>query len=495
MTSDSEASLVEIRRAKGEKWREFGFDPYSNCNYNSTELNTVQYLVELSKYFEDSNKVFTTVGRIMSMRGQGGVRFLDLVNQNSKIQLFVSKKDVVEPRFWEIFQYIDIGDHVQVTGTLTRTKAGELSIKLQSVKPLTKCLVAPSKAGASTVEDQELRYRQRYRDLVENSSTRHVFESRSQIIRAIREYMEDQLGSMEVETPVLTGMRSGANARPFETHHNTLDKNFYLRVAPELYLKRLIVGGFNRVYEIGKLFRNEGMSTRHNPEFTAIEYYQAYADYNMLILQTKDMLRFVANYPETGYREADHPFTLEEFAEVKMSDAIRTALIKRNPELCGDYMCRLNAGEISGSHLFKMYEEFAEPFLTEDYRSADGKSLPVFIKDYPIEVSPLAKKMLNSYLPGIELTERFELFIEGKEIANAFTELNDPDDQARRFKAQLENRANGDQEAMDYDEDYINALMLGMPPTAGFGMGIDRLVMLFTNSASIRDVILFPLMR
>ena len=527
--------LIQTRRDKGEKWRNYGFDPYGSFIL-SDDVTPVDTLVCVNL---DSlpTKDYTTVGRIMSIRGQGGVRFLDLVDNAHKIQLFVSRKDVSDPKHWEILQLIDIGDIVSVHGTLMRTTAGELSLKVQTVKPLTKCLVAPTKSGAATVEDQETRYRQRYRDLIENSSSRKVFECRSQVIRAVREFMHDKLNSMEVETPVLTSMRSGANAKSFETHHNALDKNLYLRVAPELYLKRLIVGGFHNVFEIGRLFRNEGISTRHNPEFTAIEYYQAYASYQTLVGQTKDMLQFIANYPGINFlhHPDDFPFTLDEFREVTMIECVIEALrefygftivaerdllsgkdswetivsdLKEylldshsidNGEGLHTALCRAVKGvTTAGGFLYTLFEMFAEPRLTELYRNSDKtKSVPVFVTDYPVEVSPLAKKHSKERqtLPGIELVERFELFIEGMEIANAFSELNDPDDQAERFRQQIKNRGAGDEEAMDFDEDYIRALQFGMPNAAGFGMGLDRLVMLLTNQKCIRDVILFPLMR
>jgi lysyl-tRNA synthetase class 2 len=337
---------------------------------------------------------------------------------------------------------------------------------------------------------------------------------------------------MEVETPVLTNLRSGANAKPFQTHHNALSKDMFLRVAPELYLKRLIVGGFGKVFEIGKLFRNEGLSTKHNPEFTALELYQANADFGTMMELTEMLFRDISHtIPILRKMKESWSFTFDKFVRIKMVDVVKSVLVEKHaftmfndwtvfggnvqtPELFAalkehmllagkqEFVNALyrasKAATVPGEFLYALYEIFVEPCLAEAFRSEDGtKSLPVFITEYPVEVSPLAKKFPRDkqLLNGIEMTERFELFIEGKEIANAFSELNDPDDQATRFQNQLNNRQNGDEEAMDYDEDYINALRMGMPMAGGLGVGIDRLVMLLTNSKSIKDVILFPAMK
>ncbi|HEY8089428.1 MAG TPA: amino acid--tRNA ligase-related protein, partial [Polyangiaceae bacterium] len=385
--------------------------------------------------------------------------------------------------------------------------------------------------------DVELRYRQRYVDLVANPPVADVFRARSHIVSATRPIL-DEHGFLEVETPTMHTLIGGAAAKPFLTHHNALDMNLFMRIAPELYLKRLVVGGLERVYEIGRCYRNEGISTRHNPEFTMLEFYQAYATYEDLMDFTEVLLRGVDHRLGAAMPAAhaawkkERPFTLDQpFVRIPMDRAVaeaaeRTAIppwlaavesgggaalvellradfvenikewAKSSPRAkaldWGNFRKGLAKCDSDGERLFACYEYLAEPFLTADYRSDDGKhSVPVFVKDYPFEVSPLARR--NDAHP--ELTDRFELFVHGREVCNAFSELNDPDDQADRFRAQVARKAKGDEEAMDFDEDYIRALEHGMPPAAGFGMGIDRLAMALTNAASIRDVILFPLLR
>ncbi len=431
---------------------------------------------------------------------------------------------------------VDVGDFVEARGPLTASKRGELSVVPDAIRLVTKAYrPLPEKWHGLT--DVELRYRQRYVDLIANPPVADVFRARSHIIRATREIL-DSHGFLEVETPTLHPLVGGAAARPFVTHHNALDMRLYLRIAPELYLKRLVVGGLERVYEIGRSYRNEGVSTRHNPEFTILEFYRAYATYEDLMDFTEVLLRGIdakvalampAAYP--GWREA-RPFTLDEpFVRVPMRRAVAAAAERTAiPEwvaavadrggdglvavLRSDFVDRIKDWAKSsprakaldwsnlrkglgkctsdGERLFACYEYVAEPFLVDDYRTANGKhSVPVFVKDYPFEVSPLARRNDGD----ATLTDRFELFIHGREVCNAFSELNDPDDQAARFRAQLEKRERGEEETMDYDEDYVRALEYGMPPAAGFGMGIDRLVMALTSSASIRDVIFFPLLR
>lgn len=511
----SEDQLVKNRRNSINTWRENGFEAY--CNKRD-----VTYKME-DVIFQSDSLIGSEVslnGRIMSIRKMGNAIFLDLVDDGNKIQLFVSKKEVEN---WKIFDAIDIGDIVRIFGTVMTTKVGELSIKVKRILPLTKCLIAPAKNGGDSISDTESRYRRRYQDLIENKESRDVFVKRSLIIKKIRQFMEMN-EFMEVETPILTTLRSGANAKPFVTHHNALDKDMYLRVAPELYLKRLIVGGFNKVFEIGKLFRNEGLSTRHNPEFTAIEYYQAYADSSDLIKNTIEMFNDILSDSEINWDENNSRFS-SDFIVVRMIDAVKLALshslnydisnwdvlggqaslqtvlynlILISPENKSSQL-RAVSNHTNGSFLFLLFEVFAEPLLTTLYRNLkdNNKSDPVFITGYPVEVSPLARNYNpeDQYLKDITLTDRFELFIDGKEIANGFSELNDPDQQADRFMKQLENRKNGDEESMDYDEDYIFSLCMGLPPTAGFGLGIDRLVMLITNQKSIKDVILFPAMK
>jgi len=431
---------------------------------------------------------------------------------------------------------IDVGDIIEARGALTASKRGELSIMLIDLRPLTKAYrPLPEKWHGLT--DVETRYRQRYVDLIANPPVADVFRARSHIVRALRTILDDS-GFLEVETPTMHTLIGGAAARPFVTHHNTLDMQLFMRIAPELFLKRLVVGGLERVYEIGRCYRNEGISTRHNPEFTMLEFYQAYATYLDLMTSTEELVRGVderlaAAMPRAHAKWlAARPFTLAEpFARVPMEHAVATGALKT---AIGDWKSAVERGgghamvellrddfgaaikewskssprakaidwgnfrkglakcDNDGERLFAMYEYLAEPFLIEDYRSKDGAhSLPVYVKDYPFEVSPLARR--NDAHP--DLTDRFELFVHGRELCNAFSELNDPDDQASRFRAQVAKKERGAEETMDYDEDYIRALEHGMPPAAGFGMGIDRLTMALTNAPSIRDVILFPLLR
>jgi len=431
---------------------------------------------------------------------------------------------------------IDLGDIVESEGTLSASKRGELSIEPSRVRILTKALRPPPEKWHG-LQDVETRYRQRYVDLVANPQVAEVFRARSHIVRATRKVLDDQ-GFLEVETPTLASLVGGAVARPFETHHNALDMHLFMRIAPELYLKRLLVGGLDRVYEIGRCYRNEGISTRHNPEFTMLEYYWAYVTYEHLMDFTETMVRAVdaelgKALPVAHARwSAERPFAIDEpFMRLPMAQAVADgarstkipawlAAVDMNgaPALLtllgadfgehikewakssprakavdwGNFRRGWMKCENDGERLFAAYEYLCEPFLIDDYKAKDGKrSIPVFVKDYPFETSPLARR--NDARP--DLVDRFELFVHGRELCNAFSELNDPDDQAERFREQVRKKAAGAEETMDYDEDYVRALEHGMPPAAGFGMGIDRLTMMLTNAPSIRDVILFPLLR
>ena len=473
-------------------------------------------------------------GRVTVLRSAGGLSFLRLRDRTGEIQLLVSQDGLGEG--YGRLSLIDVGDFVEAEGALVASKRGELSIDTRRLRLVTKAYrPLPEKWHGLT--DVELRYRQRYVDLVANPPVADVFRARSHIVRALREIL-DAHGFLEVETPTMHTLIGGAAARPFVTHHNALDMRLFMRIAPELYLKRLVVGGLERVYEIGRCYRNEGISTRHNPEFTMLELYEAYATYEDLMDFTEVLLRGVDERLARAmpaahalWKEA-RPFALDApFVRIPMERAVaeaaeRTAIpdwvaavgerggsgvvdrlredfgehikewSKSSPRAkgldWGNFRRGLAKCDSDGERLFACYEYLAEPFLAQDYRTDDGKhSVPVFVKDYPFEVSPLARR--NDESP--ELTDRFELFVHGRELCNAFSELNDPDDQAARFQAQVERRARGDEEAMDFDGDYVRALEHGMPPTAGFGMGIDRLVMALTNAASIRDVILFPLLR
>ena len=461
-------------------------------------------------------------GRVVASRTIGKLTFLRLRDRAGEVQLFC-RVDVLGADYARLNE-IEVADFVEASGVPTVTKTGELSVAPSTLRLLTKAL-RPLPEKWHGLVDVEQRYRHRYVDLVANPDVKAVFVARAAILREPRRYL-DGMGFMEVETPTLHTLVGGATAKPFETHHNALDMKLFMRIAPELYLKRLVVGGFERVYEIGRAYRNEGISTRHNPEFTMVELYRAYATYETLMDMTEDMLRSLdaglgAAIPDAHARwVAERPFTLAEpFVRVTMKNAVHASLeraklppevvesIGRDPAAIkgwasqsprakaidwSNFAKAASKADNDGERLFTAYEYLTEPFLGEDYRASTvDKSLPVFIVDYPFEVSPLARK--KDADPS--LVDRFELFVQGRELANAFSELNDPVDQASRFRAQVDKKARGAEETMDYDEDYIRALEHGMPPTAGFGMGIDRLTMMLTCQPSIRDVILFPLLR
>jgi lysyl-tRNA synthetase class 2 len=547
----AEEAIIQARRAKGARLRQRGESPFPNDVLPRLGAATLdiagarelarqargpdgKYDVELVRSGAGHALVHVR-GRVVALRSTGGLSFVRLRDRTGKIQLLVSQAALGSD--YERLTEVDVGDFVEAEGGLTASKRGELSVEPRRLRLVTKAYrPLPEKWHGLT--DVELRYRQRYVDLVANPPVTDVFRARSHIVSATRAVLEED-GFLEVETPTMHTLIGGAAARPFTTHHNTLDMRLFMRIAPELYLKRLLVGGLDRVYEIGRCYRNEGMSTKHNPEFTMLEFYRAYATYEDLMNFTEELLRKIdarlaAAMPEAHAQWSEaRPFTLAEpFVRVPMEQAVaaaaeRTAIpswvaavageggpglvallagapfvehikdwAKASPRAkrvdWGNFRKGFGKCETRGEQLFACYEYLVEPFLVEDYRSADGKrSVPVFVKDYPFEISPLARR--NDRRP--ELVDRFELFVHGRELCNAFSELNDPDDQADRFRAQVDKRARGDEETMDYDADYIRALEHGMPPAAGFGMGIDRLVMALTSAASIRDVILFPLLR
>jgi lysyl-tRNA synthetase class 2 len=433
----------------------------------------------------------TLAGRMMLKRVMGKASFATVQDMSGRIQLYVTR-DAIGEAAYEAFKHYDLGDILGARGTLFKTKTGELSVKVTELRLLVKAL-RPLPEKFHGLADQEQKYRQRYVDLIMSEETRGVFQTRSRIVQAIREFMMGK-SFLEVETPMMQPIPGGANARAFKTHHNALGMDLFLRVAPELYLKRLVVGGFEKVFEINRNFRNEGISTRHNPEFTMLEFYEAYRDYRYLMDFTEEMLRTVAQDVlgtlQLSYGEHTidlerpferltvlqavrkfHPETGER--ELASREALIAALKKRGVEP------HANAG--LGALQLALFEATTEARLIQ----------PTFIVDYPAEVSPLARR--SDADP--ELTDRFELYIAGREIANGFSELNDPEDQAKRFEEQARAKAAGDEESMYYDADYIRALEYGLPPAAGEGVGIDRLVMLFTNSPSIRDVLLFPHLR
>lgn len=440
---------------------------------------------------EESPIQVSLAGRMMGKRIMGKASFTHLQDMSGRIQIFV-QRDQLPEGVYDAFKSWDVGDIIGVTGALFRTKAGELSVRAESIRLLTKSL-RPLPEKYHGLSDAETRYRQRYVDLIVTEESRNVFRVRSAVIQHIRQFLAKR-DFIEVETPMMQVIPGGARAKPFVTHHNALDMPLYLRIAPELYLKRLVVGGFERVFEINRSFRNEGLSTRHNPEFTMLEFYQAYADYHELMDTTEHMLRQLA-LEIMGSHSVSHQGETIDLSRPFQRWTMREAVLHHHPQLNPDAFDHLENArraclELSitpsndwglGRIITELFESFVEEKLLQ----------PTFITEFPTEVSPLARR--SDHNP--EVTDRFELFIGGREIANGFSELNDAEDQAERFRAQVAEKDAGDEEAMHYDADYIRALEYGMPPTAGEGIGIDRLVMFLTDSPSIRDVILFPHMR
>ncbi len=476
----------QIRRAKLNELVEKGQSPYLLTKFDVTAHS--QEIIDAFDAFE--GKPVTLAGRMMSRRIMGKASFAHILDSQGDIQIYVRREEVGDEAY-AAFKGDDVGDVLGVTGTVFKTKTGEVSIHCTNITLLTKCLKPlPEKFHGLT--DQDLRYRQRYLDMIVNPDVRKTFIKRSQIISAIRTFLESR-GFMEVETPVLHTQAGGASARPFITHHNTLDIDMYLRIALELHLKRLIVGGFDRVYEIGRVFRNEGMDTKHNPEFTMLELYQAYTDFEGMMNITEDMFRYVARQVNgTGILQyGDVTLDLEKpFARLSMVEAVKMyagvdfdqiSTLEEARAAADAHHIQYEQRHLKGDILNLFFDAFVEDKLVQ----------PTFLYGHPIEISPLAKR--DPKHPGY--TERFEVFMLGREMGNAFSELNDPIDQRARFEAQAALKAQGDEEACGVDEDFLNALEIGMPPTGGLGVGVDRLVMLLTNSASIRDVLLFPTMK
>lgn len=430
-------------------------------------------------------------GRMMTRRIMGKASFVHLQDMSGQIQLYV-KGELLPADVYEQFKHWDLGDIIAAEGVLFITKSGELSIKVDQLRLLTKSL-QPLPDKFHGLADQELRYRQRYVDLIANEEARRIFVIRSAVVAGVREFFLARR-FLEVETPMMQPIPGGAAARPFVTHHNALDMTLYLRIAPELYLKRLVVGGFERVFEINRNFRNEGLSTRHNPEFTMLEFYQAYADYHDLMELTEQLMRSLA-LTVCGHTAVTYQGQVYDLAQPFTRMTVKQAILHYNPTI--------TAADVDDRDKIAVIARNLDIAVREDYgvgkiqyeifeKTVEQKLMqPTFITEFPTEVSPLARKNANNP----DVVDRFEWFIGGREIANGFSELNDPEDQAQRFRDQVKQREAGDSEAMVYDADYIQALEYGMPPTAGEGIGIDRLVMLFTDSASIRDVILFPHMR
>ncbi len=511
MTTEDDDRLYSERLAKGNEWRKLGLNPFGN---GYRPKNTCGELFEKhgQATAEDLEAQkpgpFSLAGRVVSIRDFGKAAFVVIQDRTGTVQVHV-KKDVLGPKF-DAYKLTDVADFVAVEGTLFRSKTKELTLAATEYRPLSKSLRAlPGKfakgddakakewAEKQALSDVEQRYRQRYVDLLSNPGVKETFLKRIKLVQFIRHFLDGR-GYVEVETPMMHPLVSGAAARPFCTHHNALDIDLYMRIAPELYLKRLVVGGFDRVYEINRNFRNEGISTKHNPEFTMLEFYEAYATYEDLMDLTEEMLSeaalavtgsnivkygehtldFKKGWPRIpmleSIRQKVKDLSDKDFSDL---DKLRAVASRKADDAAKEAVKTMNRGELIGT----LFEQYVEDELVQ----------PTFITQFPVEVSPLARR--NDQNP--EITDRFELFCVGREIANAFSELNDPVDQAQRFKAQLEAKARGQQETMDYDADYIRALEHGLPPTAGEGIGIDRLAMLFTDAQSIRDVILFPLLK
>jgi lysyl-tRNA synthetase class 2 len=488
-----ENKLIAQRRAKLAELREQGraFPNDFRRNVVAGELHA-EYGDRDGEALEAEAIRVRVAGRLMSRRVMGKASFAHLQDMSGRIQLFVQRDALAEGEYQRFKRDLDVGDIVGAEGVLFRTRTGELSVKCEEVRLLTKSLrPLPEKFHGLT--DQEARYRQRYLDLIMNECSRETFRVRTQVVQFVRNYLNAR-SFLEVETPMMQVIPGGATARPFITHHKALDMQLFLRIAPELYLKRLVVGGFERVYEINRNFRNEGLSTRHNPEFTMLEFYQAYADFNDLMDLTEEMLRALIR-EVTGSTQVDYQGESYDFGKPFARMTVEESILHFNPGIeAADLESLERARALAGRLEIPLKESYGlgkvqiEIFeKTVESRLMD----PTFITAYPTEVSPLARR--NDDDPFV--TDRFEFFVGGREIANGFSELNDAEDQAERFRQQVQEKDAGDEEAMHFDADYIRALEHGMPPTAGEGIGIDRLVMLLTDSPSIRDVLLFPHMR
>jgi len=550
-----EQTLIAARKVKAERIRARGENPFTNeiDPESITDLGTIRDHYRTARkddgtYDTDAVAALNpsspwagkpvVAGRVVAARSFGKATFLRVRDRSGDIQLFCRKNVLGDA--YENLSDIDVADHVMSSGTVMVTRTGELTIEATDLRLLTKAY-RPLPEKWHGLSDVEVRYRRRYVDLVANTEVRSIFRARTWILRALRGYLDDK-GFLEVETPTMNSLVGGAAAKPFTTHHNALDMDLFLRIAPELYLKRLVVGGFERVYEVARCYRNEGLSTRHNPEFTMLEFYMAYATYETLMNMTEELFRHVDGVlrdrmPEehaewVGKRafRLDLPFErrtmhgllkqrLEPEVVAKLQsadgakelgrmqeaglteDALRDAgsleaVFRKaiaEAQLSSATKKQLAACENHGERVFLLYELLVEPNLSMLFAEG-GKSIPVFVTDHPVETSPLARRQTRQG-GDPSLVDRFELFVDGRELCNAFSELNDPDDQAARFREQVDKKARGADETMDYDEDYIRALEHGLPPTAGFGMGIDRLTMALTAQASIREVILFPLLR
>ncbi len=492
MSQEELNDQFRVRREKMEAIREQGNDPFGkrfDRTHASEDIKSA--FGELSKEdLDETTHEVTVAGRIMTKRGKGKAGFAHIQDLQGQIQLYV-RKDAVGEEAYELFNTADLGDIVGVNGIIFRTKVGELSIKATSFELLSKSL-RPLPEKFHGLKDVEQRYRQRYLDLITSEDSKNTFIARSKIIQSMRRYLDNN-GYLEVETPMLHSIAGGAAARPFITHHNALDMELYMRIAIELHLKRLIVGGLEKVYEIGRVFRNEGISTRHNPEFTMIELYEAYADYNDIMDLTENMVAHIAKEvlgtTVVPYGEFEVDLT-PKWTRLHMVDAIKN-------ETGVDFWQEISNEEahaLAKEHGIDVKDNMEYGHIVNEFfeqKVEETLIQPTFIFGHPVEISPLAKKNPEDE----RFTDRFELFIVGREHANAFTELNDPIDQRERFEAQMKEKAEGNDEAHEMDDDFIEALEYGMPPTGGLGIGIDRLVMLLTNSPSIRDVLLFPLMR
>lgn len=478
--------LLKVRREKLANLKADGKDPFE-----ITVFDVDSYAKVIEDEFTDyEGKTVSVSGRLMSKRVMGKASFIDIQDMSGRIQSYVRRDHVGEDSYKD-FKKFDIGDTIGIKGEVFKTQKGQISIKAESVILLSKSLI-PLPEKFHGLKDTDLRYRQRYVDLIVNPNVKEVFVKRSKIIKEIRNYLDDNM-FIEVETPILQTVAGGASARPFNTHHNTLDLDMHLRISLELYLKRLIVGGFDRVYEIGRVFRNEGMDVRHNPEFTLLELYQAYTDFNGMMDLTEQLVKTVSqNVVGTKvvpYGDITIDFE-KPFERLTMIDAVKKyadvdfnniKTLEDARALANEHNIEYEDRHQKGDILNLFFEHYVEEKLIQ----------PTFITEHPVEISPLAKRKPTDK----DFTERFELFVVGRELANAFSELNDPIDQRERFVHQVELKNAGDDEACDMDEDFLTALEYGMPPTGGLGIGVDRLIMLLTNSASIRDVLLFPTMK